>query len=116
MTSVARILKQISTLSATQRVALNRALSESSASTSGLVATAVKKVRASKNLGSTPCPHCESPLVKKSGNFHGRTRYKCGICAKTFTQLTKTPISKTRFPEKWSEFVGCCIEGLPSEK
>lgn len=115
MTSVARILKQISTLSATQRAALDKALVERSSIVSGPKATA-KKVRAPKNLGSTLCPYCESPLVKKSGNFHGRARYKCGICTKTFTQLTKTPISKTHFPEKWNEFVSCCVEGLSLRK
>ena len=112
MTSVARILEQISTLSATQRAVLNKALDDQQSNSVGLEVSS-NKSRESKSIELVPpCPHCDSHFVKKFGHFHTRKRYKCGICARTFTQLTKTPISKSHLPEKWNEFVSCCVEGL----
>lgn len=99
MTSVASILELISTLSGAQRVALDKALANESPIGDGPVTLAMKN-RKLKSHESLPCPYCDSQLVTGSGNFHGRKRYKCGICAKTFTQLTKTPISKTRYPQQ----------------
>jgi len=62
------------------------------------------------------CPHCSSKSIKGHGQYNGRKRYKCCLCSKTFTQLTDTPISNTKYPEKWDDFVTCCIEGLSLRK
>jgi transposase-like protein len=62
------------------------------------------------------CPHCDSKLTKGHGNYNGRKRFRCVLCRKTFTPLTNTPISNTKYPEKWGSFVSCCVEGLSLRK
>lgn len=62
------------------------------------------------------CPHCASKSVRDFGQYRGRNRYQCSLCSKTFTELTATPISNTRYPEKWDNFVTCCIDGLSLRK
>lgn len=115
MASVARILDLISTLSETQRSALDKALASESPIGDGPVASSTKNRKLKKPI-SVHCPYCDSYLSKKFGSFHGRQRYKCGVCTRSFTQLTGTPISKTRYPEKWNEFVSCCVEGFSLRK
>ena len=62
------------------------------------------------------CPHCDSKLTKGHGNYKGRKRFRCVLCRKTFTALTNTPIAHTQYPEKWSAFVSCYVEGLSLRK
>lgn len=112
MTSVETILDLISSLSEEQRAELDEKLTQPPKSK--VSAAVVRRRKGPARM--IDCPHCSSPLVKKFGSFHGRQKYKCGICGKTFTQLTNTPIAKTRYPEKWDRFVGYCVEGLSLRK
>jgi transposase-like protein len=58
------------------------------------------------------CPYCTSSAIQNHANFNNRMRYKCMSCLKTFTKLTGSSISKTRYPEKWQSFIGCMVDGL----
>ena len=113
MTSVGHILDLISSLSEMQRAKLKEALTDEAPNPADLLSSVNHQSPTAELVG---CPHCRSRLVKKFGNFHGRKRYRCGICSRTFTLLTNTPIANTQYPEKWNEFVCCCIGGLSLRK
>ena len=62
------------------------------------------------------CPYCTSSAIQHHANFHNRMRYRCISCLKTFTKLTGSSISKTRYPEKWQSFIACMVDGLSVAK
>jgi len=62
------------------------------------------------------CPHCGSSEIVGYGKYRERNRYKCKKCFKTFNDLSGTPMSGTRMPDKWEKYINCMIEGLPLRK
>jgi transposase-like protein len=57
------------------------------------------------------CPHCDGCRVVRYGKFNHRQRYKCKDCLRTFSDLTHTPLSKTRYSDKWITFIECMLQG-----
>jgi transposase-like protein len=112
MEQVEKILDLISSLSQTQIATLKDALEVLPSSKE---AKRVGDIKVKKHP-SIDCPHCACNLVKGHGQYKGRKRYKCCFCSKTFTELTDTPISNTKYPEKWNDFVKCSIDGLSLRK
>ncbi len=112
MEQVKQILDLISSLSEVQIAELKDALEVLPISKDPSCAGNKKK----KESPGIDCPHCASKLIKGHGQYKGRKRYKCGLCSKTFTELTDTPISNTKYPEKWDNFVKCSIDGLSLRK
>ena len=45
------------------------------------------------------CPRCACEKTNKDGIAHGRQRYRCGGCCRTFTTRTATPFSGYRWPQ-----------------
>src|ERR1700729_2350851 len=45
------------------------------------------------------CPRCKSSMTNKDGITHGRQRYRCRGCGRTFTTRTGTPFSGYRWPQ-----------------
>lgn len=62
------------------------------------------------------CPHCGSKHVVRHGTYNDKQRYLCRNCNSTFGDMTNTPMSRTKFPEKWSVFVECMLEGYSLRK
>ena len=114
MEPVQQILDLVAALSEEQMEELQLTLNHSLPKPKKL--TYVEDVKKSKISEIRICPHCGSNLIKGHGNYHGRKRFKCGMCYRTFTELTHTPISNTKYPEKWDEFIQCCTEGLSLRK
>ena len=50
------------------------------------------------------CPHCEHDKIHRWGMSQGIQRYRCCGCHKTFTALTKTPLSGLRMRDRWMEY------------
>lgn len=74
----------------------------------------VKEARFNKGF---VCPHCGSTEIVRHGTYKGnKQRYLCRNCKSTFNDLTNTPLSRTRFPEKWNEFAECMLKGLSLRK
>ena len=57
------------------------------------------------------CPHCQSKSVKRNGKVHGRQRYLCKACNKSFGDFTFTLLDGTHYPEKWLQYVECMVLG-----
>ncbi len=62
------------------------------------------------------CPHCGSKHVVRHGTYKGKQRYLCRDCNSTFGDMTNTPMSRTKFPEKWNPFVECMLKGYSLRK
>jgi transposase-like protein len=74
----------------------------------------VREVRFNKGF---LCPHCGSKHVVRHGTYKGgKQRYLCRNCNSTFSDMTNTPLARTKFPEKWSLFVECMLKGYSLRK
>ena len=62
------------------------------------------------------CPHCQSTHVVRNGLARGLQRYKCGDCSRTFNALTKTPLARLRYRERWLSQTQALIDGLSITK
>ena len=67
-----------------------------------------KEIKERKNETGFVCPHCNSSQVVQYGKYTVKSsikgfekqRYKCKSCFKTFTDLTNTPLNRTRKMDK----------------
>lgn len=57
------------------------------------------------------CPRCGGRRLHRWGHFSGRRRYRCRDCNRTFSDLTATPIERTRYPELWPRFCALLLNG-----
>jgi transposase-like protein len=62
------------------------------------------------------CPHCQSMHVVRNGLARGLQRYKCRDCGSTFNALTKTPLARLRYRERWLSQTQALIDGLSITK
>ncbi len=44
--------------------------------------------------------------------LHGRQRFKCKACSKTFSALTCTPLARLRLSEKHIDNAQCMVQGM----
>ena len=60
------------------------------------------------------CPHCHHDHIIKWGKAGDMRRYKCKslTCGKSFNDLTKTPLARLKYKEKWLDNLSCMIESL----
>lgn len=62
------------------------------------------------------CPHCGDTHIVRHGTYKGKQRYLCRNCKSTFGDLTNTPLSRTKFPDKWAPFIECMLQGYSLRK
>jgi len=72
----------------------------------------VEDLRESKFSTGRTCPHCLASKVIMHGTFKGRQRYHCRACGRTFSDFTKSPIARSRYPEKWVPFAECMLKNM----
>src|SRR6476620_2502684 len=58
------------------------------------------------------CRHCGSTSVVRYGKRDGRQRYKCKDCHKLSSDLTNSPMYRSKKVEKWIPFIECMLNGL----
>lgn len=63
----------------------------------------ITKLREARFASGMACVHCGSTSVKRNGKYRSRQRYLCNDCGKSFNDMTNTPFSGSRYPEKWVE-------------
>lgn len=57
------------------------------------------------------CPHCKSTNFKKNGTTHGKQRYLCNDCKKTFAITSNTILFSTKKDlSLWEKYIHCMIE------
>lgn len=75
------------------------------------------EVRETKFNKGFVCPHCEDTHVVRHGTYKGgKQRYRCRNCNATFSDMTNTPMSRTRYPDKWEPFIECMLNGYSLRK
>lgn len=58
------------------------------------------------------CPHCGHDEVSRNGKYHGKQRYICESCRKTFTDFTLSPKHNSKKDVKqWIKYAKCMING-----
>jgi transposase-like protein len=58
------------------------------------------------------CPHCGHDEVSRNGKYHGKQRYICKSCRKTFTDFTLSPKHNSKKDVKqWIKYAKCMING-----
>lgn len=62
------------------------------------------------------CRHCGSISVVRYGKREGRQRYKCKDCLKLSSDLTNSPMYRSKKAEKWVSFIECMLKGLSLRK
>jgi transposase-like protein len=90
-------LAEVATLSAEQRLTLNKALESSIKKTTEGVIDGVE--------GLPACPHCKGSCIVRNGHQDGLQVFKCKTCAKRFNRLSKTPLARLRHRDKWQDAV-----------
>lgn len=74
------------------------------------------KIRETRFSSGLVCVHCGSTSLKRNGKYRTRQRYLCKDCNKTFNDLTNTPFSGSRYPEKWVSYMEMMVEGYTLPK
>ncbi|WP_130609101.1 IS1595 family transposase [Cohnella abietis] len=76
----------------------------------------LKTIRESRFASGLGCLHCGSTSVKRNGKYRSRQRYLCHDCGKSFNDMTNTPFSGSRYPEKWMKYIELMVEGFTLPK
>lgn len=73
----------------------------------------IREARFSSGIG---CVHCGSTAVKRNGKYRSRQRYLCKDCGKSFNDMTHTPFSGSRYPQKWVKYIELMVDGYTLPK
>jgi len=76
----------------------------------------LKDIREARFASGMACVQCGSTSVKRNGKYKTRQRYLCKDCGKTFNDMTNTPFSGSRYPEKWVKYIELMVEGYTLPK
>lgn len=76
----------------------------------------LEKIREARFSSGLYCLHCGSTAVKRNGTYRSRQRYLCKDCGKSFNDMTNTPFSGSRYPEKWVKYIEYMVEGYTLPK
>ncbi|MDR6999110.1 IS1595 family transposase [Neobacillus niacini] len=76
----------------------------------------LNRIRESRFSSGLACVQCGSTSVKRNGKYRTRQRYLCKDYGKSFNDMTNTPFSGSRYPEKWVKYVELMVAGLTLPK
>lgn len=74
--------------------------------------TIFDEYRETRFAGGLFCPRCKGQRPQRWGRFSGRQRYRCRDCGRTFSDLTATPLERTRYPLLWPRFCALLLKGV----
>ncbi|AMQ07046.1 IS1595 family transposase [Sporosarcina psychrophila] len=80
------------------------------------ITSLLKSIREARFASGLGCVHCGSTSVKRNGKYRSRQRYLCSDCGKSFNDMTNTPFSGSRYPEKWVKYIELMVEGYTLPK
>ena len=110
------ILNDIGQLDHDEKSLLFSALEAIQHSTASNINQIAGDLREAKFSGGFVCLHCGGEHVVRNGKFHGRQRFLCRDCNRTFNDFTNTPMQRTQLPEKWLPYLECMHNGLSLRK
>lgn len=62
------------------------------------------------------CPRCASCRYHRHGQANGLQRYRCRDCARTYNDLSGTPLARLRLREKWLDYLGTVLDSTSVRK
>jgi len=65
----------------------------------------IRTVREARFVAGPVCPHCDQREIILWGAFSGRQRYRCKMCRKTFSDLTRTPFAYSKRISDWPHYL-----------
>lgn len=71
----------------------------------------VRTIRDATFANGPSCVYCASTQLQRWGTFAGRQRFRCRACRRTFSDLTGTPLTRTKRIDRWATFLSCWQEG-----
>jgi transposase-like protein len=112
-----KVYEQFSELSKTEQLSLFEAIKNDLAPTeSDKLKELQKRIREARYSGGIACVHCGSRAVKRNGTYRSRQRYLCRDCGKSSNDMTNTPFSGSRYPQKWVKYIELMVEGYTLPK
>lgn len=76
----------------------------------------LKSIREARSALGMGCVHCGSTSLKRNGKYRTRQCYLCNDYEKSFNDMTNTPFSSSRYPEKWVKYLELMVEGYTLPK
>ncbi|WP_047155301.1 IS1595 family transposase [Aneurinibacillus tyrosinisolvens] len=76
----------------------------------------VGEIRETRFYTGIACVHCGSKTIKRNGKYRTRQRYLCKDCGKSSNDMTASPISGTRYPQKWLDYFQMMVKGYTLPK
>lgn len=111
------IYEQFSELTNTEQLALFDAMKQDLfPDDPSKITKLLNDIREARFASGMACVHCGSTSVKRNGKYKTRQRYLCQDCSKTFNDITNTPFSGSRYPEKWVKYIELMVEGYTLPK
>ena len=118
--SLNQIVDALEELDAQQKQMLLRILQESTSTSEASPQSklsSLDEIRAARFHDGLTCPRCGgSGNFKKNGTYRGRQRYLHKACGHTFNDLTNTPVHRTKYPEKWANYLRAMEQGYSLRK
>ena len=65
----------------------------------------IRTVREARVVAGPVCPHCDGCEIILWGAFSGRQRYRCKVCRKTFSDLTRTAFAYSKRISDWPHYL-----------
>jgi transposase-like protein len=69
-----------------------------------------------RRVVSVGCPHCDNRKLVRWGQTSALARYRCKVCSRAFSALTKTPLANLRIKDKWAAQTAAMIDGVSTAK
>lgn len=111
------IYEEFSELSKSEQIALFEAMKQDLfPDEPDKITKLLKSIRESRFSAGLACVHCGSKEVKRNGKYRSRQRYLCKDCGKSFNDMTNTPFSGSRYPEKWVKYIELMVDGFTLPK
>lgn len=98
-------------LSADERREIISSLQDNSLGSNAALPDMVEEIRKKRYSSGYYCPHCGSNKVVRYGSYHGRQRYLCRACEKTFTDLSATALHYIHDKEKFINAARFMLKG-----
>jgi transposase-like protein len=114
--TLANIIADISSLSDRDKESILTYLTRHFSPSTSQQGALIGELRERKFSHGFHCRHCGSTSVVRHGKRDGRQRYKCKDCNKFSSDLTNSPMYRSKKTDKWIPFIECMLNGLSLRK
>jgi transposase-like protein len=81
-----------------------------------VAAVMIERIRDARFGDGATCLHCRADDVIRWGTQHGRQRYRCQVCRRTFSDTTRTPAAYTKRIHLWGRHLEHMARGTTTRQ